>query len=282
MRRIISLLTVLLIAQGAFAQNLTPTFKFVSGTDEDLRQQFTSLLYQEGCAVDTLSGVLLQIRMTPVRQGMIDGMKRLHTAAFNLYVETRLSGSQKVVSSEVAQIQSTGNTPELAERAAILQLQNGSTRLSRLIQKLSADYQKTFGGPCHELLAEAAKLANNDQLIPAIALTNAVPASADCYVFASRQRSTYYTRYQEEFCRAHISAAQTHLALEKPQAAVEELSKIDPESSCAEDARVLVERAASLLKEQQSAKARFLRQVYQNQVQVEQARNQIISDLVKE
>lgn len=282
MLRILFISSLLLTSPFLFAQNLTPTFKYASGIDEDLQQQFTSLLYREGCAVDTLSGVLLQLRMSPVRQGVIDGIQRLHTAAFNLYIETRISGSQKVISSEVAQIQATGRTPEGAEQSAIQQLQTGSTRLTRLVQKMAADYQKTFGGPCHSLLAEAAKLADTDQLLPAIALANAVPAEADCYTFAARQRRLYYGRYQQIYCRAHVSAAQTQIALEMPKAAVDELAKIDPESPCAEEARILVNQAAALMKEQQSAKARFLRQVYQNQVQVEQARNQIISDLVKE
>ena len=282
MRRILLIFSLLLCAQCFYAQKLTPTFKFASGIDEDLRQQFTSLLYQEGCAIDTVSGVLLHLRMSPVREGVIDGMKRLHTAAFNLYVETRITGSQKIVSSEIAQVQSTGTTPEQAQEAAVQQLQTGSTRLTRLVQKLAADYEKTFGGTCHGLLAEAARLADTDQLLAALALANAVPADAECYTFASRQRTLYYDRYQQTYCRAHISAAQTQLALEMPKAAVDELAKIDPESPCAEEARILVNQAASVMKEQQTAKARFLRQVYQNQVQVEQARNQIISDLVKE
>ncbi len=264
------------------AQDLTPTFRFAEGVDQELEQQFTTLLYREGCAVDTLSGVLLSLRMTPMREGVIDGMRRLHTAAYQLYVESRISGSQKVLTAEAAQIMSTGTSPEQARRSALLQLQNGTSQLTTIIKKMATDYQQAFAGPCHGLLADAAKLASNEEFLAALAVTNAIPVDADCYDFAQGQRQRYYDKYQEAYCATHLNAARSKLTLEQPKAAVEELAKIDPQSSCAAEAQRILEVAASQLKEQQSAKARFLRQVYQNQVQVEQARNQIISDLVKE
>ncbi|MEO0724939.1 MAG: hypothetical protein AAFZ63_10385 [Bacteroidota bacterium] len=282
MRSTLCILLTCAIVTSLSAQELKPTFRFADGVEEDLQQQFTALLYREGCTVDTLSGVMLSLRMSPVQEGMIDGMRRLHTAAYQLYIESRISGSQRILTAEVSQIMSTGTSAEQARRAALMQLQNGTSQLSIIIQKMVADYREAFAGPCHALMADAVKLANNDEPLAALALANAVPADADCYDFAQRQRARYYDQYQEAFCATHLSTARAKLTLEEPKAAVEELAKIDPQSTCASEAQQLLEQAAALLKEQQSAKARFLRQVYQNQVQVEQARNQIISDLVRE
>ena len=282
MPRIVLLIGFCFFLASGSAQGITPTFAFTPDTEEELQQHFTSLLFQEGCTVDTLSGVLLSIRTSPVQYGLIDGMKRLHTAAFSLFVEARVSGSAKVISSQVGKVQSTGSSQEIARQNALRQLQSGSTRISRLMERLAADYQKAFAGTCHTLLADAAKLVDDGKLREALALTAVVPSDADCYVFARKQRDNYYARYQQEFCAVHLEAARSQIALQMPKAALEELGKIGPDSPCVEEAREALEEAAALLQDQQSTKAQFLRQVYQNQIRVEEARNQIVSDLVRE
>ena len=282
MRYLFSIVSLFFLVSSSLAQNLTPTFRFAAEVDEELQQQFTTLLYREGCTVDTLSGVIISLRMSPMQEGVIDGMRRLHTASFQLYIESRISGSERVLTAEVAQVQSTGTTPEQAQRSALQQLNSSSSRMSPVIKKMMADYEKMFSGPCHALLAEAASLANKENYLAALALADAVPADADCYNFAQGRRTRFYEQYQEAFCNEHLTAARNSLAVQQPKAALDELAKIDPQSNCAAEAQQLLAEASTQLQDQQSAKARFLRQVYQNQVQVEQARNQIISDLVRE
>lgn len=265
-----------------FTQNLSPTYRFSDKVSEEVRQYLLPALWRSGIVMDTLSGVILSASLSPVQERKLEAVQIRYIAAYDLFVEARLSGSRKVISSEAATFQSTGSTPEEARRMALRQLHTGSARVDRLLGKLTADYQRTFGENCHQLLTKAAQQAERNEVLIALAIADAVPMDAPCYELAQRQRVLYYDRYQQEFCEQHLEAARRQLALEMPKGALEEIGKIDPSSTCAAEAHQLLSQAGAQLKNQQSAKAQFLRQVYQNQVAVEQARNAVISDLVKE
>jgi hypothetical protein len=264
------------------AQSSTINVQFAPTVDEDIRQRLTPLLQQGGIQLDELAGVYLEANLEPVRQGQIDGMQKRVTVAYDFLLNLRIGGSQEVVSSQVISVQATGTNEATARRAALSSLRSGSAKVNHFVAALRTDYDRAFNANCARLLAKAEQMTERKELLTALAIANAVPPSSSCYAQARADRESYYLAYQAANCAEHLSSARAHLVMEVPKAAVEELAKIDPASTCAEEAKQILEEAAAQLKDQQNKKALFLRQVYQNQVQVEQARNTIISDLIKE
>lgn len=277
---IIGLLTGSILS--GLAQDIPLQLRYAKSVSADVEQRLTPTLQRNGALLDSLSGVLLEADLILAREGAMEGMRTRYVAAYDLLINLRLSGSDQVISTASASLQATGNTLDDARRNALRQLTSGSVAVNRLWETLKADYQRTFTTNCNDLLAAAAQQAERGNLLTALAIADAVPMASPCYAQARGSRSTYYLDYQAASCEQHLEAARQQLALEMPKAALDEIGKIDPASDCAPTARQLVEKAASQLKDQQSRKAQFLRQVYQNQVQIEQARNTIISDLVRE
>lgn len=263
-------------------QDIPLQLRFAKSVSSEVEQRLTPALQRNGALLDSLSGVLLEADLVLAREGVVEGMRTRYVAAYDLLINLRLSGSDQVISTASVSLQSTGNTLDDARRNALRQLTSGSAAVNHLWETLKADYQNAFTTNCNNLLATAAQQAERGNLLTALAIADAIPMASPCYAQARGSRTTYYLDYQAASCQQHLEAARQQLALEMPKAALDEIGKIDPASDCAPAARQLVEKAASQLKDQQSRKAQFLRQVYQNQVQIEQARNTIISDLVKE
>ncbi|WP_020535621.1 hypothetical protein [Lewinella cohaerens] len=280
--RLFSLLLLLSGFLNGMAQDIPLQLRFAKSVEKDVVQRLTPALQRNGALLDSLSGVLLEADLVLAREGQIEGMRTRFVAAYDLLVNLRLSGSDQVISTASTSLQATGSSLADARRNALRQLTNGGTSANRLWETLKADYQKTFTANCNDLLATAAQQAERGNLLTALAITDAIPMASPCYAQARNKRQAYYLDYQAASCRQHLDMAHQQLALEMPKAALDEIGKIDPSSDCGGEARQLVEKAAAQLKDQQSRKAQFLRQVYQNQVQIEQARNTIISDLVKE
>lgn len=276
------LINFLVCCSWLSAQDMITNIQFAPTVASDVQQHLTPLLQAGEISLDVLSGIYLDASMELVNEGKIDGMRTRYTAAYQLYLNLRISGSQEVISSQIIPLKGMGNSADNARRAALRSLRTGTPQVDTIVQQLQRDYQQAFGANCSNLLAKANQQAERDQLLTALAITNAIPMDASCYGEARASREEYYLAYQAASCQGHLEAARQQLALELPKAALEEIGKIDPASDCAITARKLLEDAADQMKEQQSRKAQFLRQVYQNQVQVEQARNAIISDLVKE
>jgi hypothetical protein len=280
-----SLLLLILLASSYLtvtAQDIPLQLRFAKNVSSEVEQRLTPALQRNGALLDSLSGVLLEADLVLAREGVVEGMRTRYVAAYDLLINLRLSGSDQVISTASVSLQATGNSLDDARRNALRQLTNGSAAVNHLWETLKADYQNAFTTNCNDLLATAAQQAERGNLLTALAIADAIPMASPCYAQARGSRTTYYLDYQAASCQQHLEAARQQLALEMPKAALDEIGKIDPVSDCADTARQLVEKAASQLKDQQSRKAQFLRQVYQNQVQIEQARNTIISDLVRE
>lgn len=263
-------------------QDIPLQLRFAKSVSADVEQRLIPALQRKGALLDSLSGVLLEAELVLVREGQMEGMRTRFVAAYDLLVGLRLSGSDQVISTASASLQATGNTLDDARRNALRQLTTGSAAIHRLLETLNTDYQHAFATNCNDLLATAAQQAERGNWVTALAIADAMPMASPCYAQARASRTSYYLDYQAASCTEHLEMARQQLALEMPKAALDEIGKIDPASDCAPTARQLVEKAAAQMKDQQSRKAQFLRQVYQNQVQIEQARNTIISDLVRE
>ncbi|MEL7221935.1 MAG: hypothetical protein AAGJ93_11490, partial [Bacteroidota bacterium] len=238
-------------------------------------------LQQSGIQLDGISTIFLKARLSLGKSGEIEGMAKRKVSGYDLLLEARLAGTEQVFHTSAVSLQGSGNTLAQAKQAAIRQLNTRNRSWQAAMEQLKTDYLKSLHENCASLLREAEQLKDRQQLLTALALADGIPADAPCYTQAQTYREGYYQQYQKNYCEDHLEQARRQLALELPKAALEEIAKIDAAAPCAAEARQLLEKAAATLKDQQATKAQFLRQVYQNQVEVETARTKVISGLLE-
>lgn len=276
MKNILSLFAATLLFSFIQAQTLVPSVQLKADAPQVIEAKLVAALTRNGYDINDLAGTYLDVQLEPVRENQISGIQSRYVGTYQLSMTLRMQGNGRIIGSTVKAMQSSGSDAEAALRQLDL-----NEAVTTATQELNETYQYAYGTRCAALLEEAKVVAARDQLT-ALAIADAIPADSPCYAEARTARTRYYEAYQTANCARHLELARRQLALNAPAAALDELAKIDPASDCAAEARTVLEEAANMREAQQLAKAQFLRQVYQNQVQVEQARTQVISELVKE
>ena len=276
MNRFILFCSVLALTLGLQAQDLVPTVQLQSDLPEAIEARLVSALVRNGIQIDELAGTYLDVTLDPMRENRIEGMQSRYVATYQLGLTLRMQGNGRIIGSAIKGINASGKNAEEAKRQMDI-----STAVNQAAEELITAYNYAYGTRCAALLQEAQLLSGRETL-KALAIVDAIPAGSPCHADAQTARLQYYNDYQAANCKLHLELARRQMALNAPAAALDELAKIDPTSDCAAEARSILEEAANLRETQQLAKAQFLRQVYQNQVQVEQARTQVISELVRE
>lgn len=273
---------LILLTSLVFGQTEVPIrMQLDEQTDVQLVDRLRQALQRSDIQIDGISTIILSSKLSPGKSGEIEGIANRQILAYDLLLEARLAGTQQLFHTSVVALQGSGSNKYEAHQAAIRQLGFRNRTWQRAIEQLKIDYIKTLHENCGSLLTEAEQLQERQQLLTALALADGIPLDAPCYAQAREYRERYYQSYQETYCQNHLEQARRQLALELPKAALAEIAKIDASAPCADEAKQLLETAAATLKDQQSAKAQFLRQVYQNQVEVETARSKVITGLLE-
>jgi hypothetical protein len=249
--------------------------------EADVASRLRQALQQSGILLDGVSTTTLSGQLSPGREGQIEGNAIRYIVSYDLLLEARLAGNGQLFHTALVTLEGTGKNKLHARQEALRQLSVRNRSWQQAMDQLRTDYVQTLHDNCAPLLAQADQLEERHQLLTALALADGIPMDSPCYTQARERRLSYYQTYQQRYCEDHLELAGRQLALGLPNAALDEIAKIDTSSPCAAAARKLLDEAAGTLKEQQAAKAQFLRQVYQNQVEVETARSKVISGLIE-
>lgn len=230
--------------------------------------------------LDTLQPIRLIAHAYPFREQRTDQMKGMFLLQYEIVLELVMSGSEELLASESFTIDGAGTSKQEALRNCRRALVYRSPPVKVALDNLFTTYQERLYQNCDTFLAQISALKDRGQLTTALALADGIPVEAGCYQQARTERLAIFQAYQEQHCATHIRQAKLHLANQLPKATLNELAKVDPGASCAVEVEVLLSQATQMMKNQQSAKAQFLRQVYQNQMGLEQARTEIINNII--
>jgi hypothetical protein len=263
------------------AQDLSPRLRLASDLPAELAARLTVAL-QPYVQLDTTSGPILQATLIEDQAMTLDGIRTKEVIGYQLLLEVTYRGEAQVIATGSVPLKGTGSSKAGAQQQALREIRATNTNLKQWAGRYAKDYQSYFGEHCHRILAGAADHAGRGEWLIALGLVEYLPPDSPCAGEAAALRTEYYQNYQQTHCRDHQHQAELALTQQQARAAIDHLALIDPGSPCADEVPALLNQATRMLQTQETAKAAFLRQVYQNQVQIETARNQIISDLVKE
>ncbi|MEM1216492.1 MAG: hypothetical protein AAGJ82_12445 [Bacteroidota bacterium] len=282
MRKILFLFGASLLVNLCWAQLPSAYVALRSELPPGWTVRLEQALLDASFGMDSLQPVVLQTKAFPLRETQSDQLQHQVMIQYEVTLTLRMSGTDELLANESFTIDGVGRSQRQALRSCGQGIRYTKSPVKTALDALHTTYRQRLYDQCDVLVRQVEHLRQRQQLTAALALADGIPVDATCASTARTQRDLAYQAYQTAYCEAHLQAAELSLAQQKPAATLTELAKIDPASPCAAQVRVLLKQATELRDEQQAAKATFLRQVYQNQIGIEQARTEIITNIIEQ
>jgi len=189
----------------------------------------------------------------------------------NLFIARILPGRNKVAAGVFASfnkvISGSGNSKEAAINNAINSLSGSDKSVVDFINKAKAGIADYYTKNCNEVLEEADRMYHLDQYAQSIAMYFAIPTTAPCYDNARSKSILVYKAFLNNQCKEDLIALKAILATasnnkdvnatEKYDKAIEIFKRIDPTTSCYDEALNMIKTLeAKFEKAQQDELAR--------------------------
>lgn len=227
-----------------------------SSCNDRLKKKIEQIISTNGAANGTISsGITISPTLVVVEQDVVEtGMQNINTVVvdFGMIIEQKSQGAQ--YASINRSLRGSGKGKEAAIANAIASIKPNDSQyaqfLNTAIRKITNHYEQN----CRLYLDKANNFADNGQVDKALELLASIPEVVSCYGQIRDITALMTTQTQEINCREALQVAYSKLALKKWQEALEILSTIKPNSTCADSAMSLQKRIELLKHKQDSVK----------------------------
>ena len=204
----------------------------------------------------------------------MEGIKTLQTAQleFSLMVKNIFSNEDLIVFSK--NITGAGSTQRAAINKAISSIRPNQKAYSHFVNELLEKVDSYYNSECETILTDAKTAMDNNENEKAIAILNTLPKSSNCRKDNESLLSQAFQNYQKQNCNQLIQKANIASLKKDYKNAIDLLGLVDIESSCANDAKIALQKIATANDEQTSKKLAFLNKVYSDNKEIQKARQQ--------
>ncbi|MFK8007442.1 MAG: hypothetical protein AB8H03_13770 [Saprospiraceae bacterium] len=204
----------------------------------------------------------------------MEGIKTLQTAQleFSLMVKNIFSNENLIVFSK--NITGAGSTQKAAINKAISSIRPNQKSYSHFVDELLEKVDSYYNAECETILADAKKAMEINENEKAIALLNTLPKSSDCRKTNENLLTQAFQNYQKQNCNQLIQKANIASLKKNYKNAIDLLGLVDIESSCANEAKIALQKIASANDDQTAKKLAFLNKVYSDNKEIQKARQQ--------
>lgn len=249
MRKIITLLFGIALFLNTAAQEInigviTPKDK-TDGLGDDfyklLNSRLTNLLTKSGFTSNYTGDFYLVPQVTILHEGKIEGGMRTMDKIEMDITATIIQGSTKdVFNSYLWSLSGAGFSRSDAAKNAIKNLNNNSKEFKEFITETKQNVNSYYIKNKTSIIARANTLAKQNQYSEAIAILYAYPSSLEGYDDVSKTMLSIFKQYQTAHCAQMLQQARAASAEQHYSTALDILSGIDANSSCATDAKSLI------------------------------------------
>lgn len=184
-----------------------------------------------------------------------------------------------IFASESVSVRRGGRSKKSALEKAILNIDPSSAALHDFIvsakKKIVAYYQQN----CDHFIRQAKNAGDQQQYETALATLATVPTNLPCSQQAQDEMLNIYYNYQQQNCKEWLQLSKTHIAANHYATALSILAKIDPSTYCFAEVQDLIERINNEVDAEKRLKIEQLQQRYQDQIQMEAFRLEVIRDI---
>lgn len=175
----------------------------------------------------------------------VEGMQNIFVidAEIDLQIKNMIDGV--IYSSYNLRLVGSGKTRELAINSAIRNLPLKDDEVAQFIESAKTQIIKYYNSRCPEILSKAQALSETKNYSTALAVLMQVPEEAgNCYTQVTNKSISIYNLLMEQNCQKQLQLAKTNEASNNYKLALSNLSKIDPNTSCASEALQLINQLA--------------------------------------
>jgi hypothetical protein len=249
-----------------------------------LESKITSLATVGGSGGSGISesGLVCIPRISVVKDEQVEtGLSKtnLITLEVTFVVNHMLDGL--TFASVVKNISGTGSNRDKAINNAINKVSVSDTTLIKLFSTARDKYTNMYITKCESIIKKADVKKSGRQYEEALALLMSVPPEAQqCYEKAMKATQSIYIALSDQECKQHILNARTYISNQRYSDGLNELSFIDPLSTCYKEAMTMAKEVESKITAEQNRAWTEKQQSRKDEVELKKMRIDAIKEIV--
>jgi hypothetical protein len=178
-------------------------------------------------------------------------------------------------------ISGTGSNRDKALDNAINKISTSDSSLLRLFTTAREKYTNMYISKCESIIKKADVKKSARQYEDALALLMSVPPEAQqCYDKAMKATQSIYIALSDQECKQHILNARTYISNQNYSDGLNELSMIDPLSSCYKEAMTMAKEVESKITAEQNRAWTEKQQSRKDEVELKKMRIDAVKEIV--
>lgn len=232
------------------------------------------------------SDIVIYPVITEIDNSIIEGMKNLILYTIEVQLVVKEVNTKNIYGTFSLQIKGDGYNKTDAVKSAISKLDFNINEGQTFIADVKKKIEKYYQVNCEKFLSKANNFSKSGDYEAAIAICYSIPESVDCYSSALDMALTSYKYLQESICHSQLSKAEGYITNRMYSQAINELTKIDPNTSCFKELASkykLIDEKLSELEEVERERIQYERKVAEekrrNEQELEKERISAIKDI---
>ncbi|MBM4150576.1 MAG: hypothetical protein FJ219_02880 [Ignavibacteria bacterium] len=249
-----------------------------------LESKITTIASKEGSGGSGMSehGLVCIPRISVSRDEQVDGgLSKTNVIALEctFSVTHMLDGS--VLASIEKKIAGTGSNREKAIDNAINKINTSDSTLLKLFSSAREKYKTMYIAKCESIIKKAEVKKTGRQYEEALALLMSVPPEAQpCFDKAMKATQSVYIALSDQQCKQHLLSARTYLSNQNYDEALNELSMIDPMSTCYKEALSISKEVESKITTEQNKQWQEKQQIRKENIELQKMRINAVKEIV--
>lgn len=211
--------------------------------------------------------------------GQLEGITNEITVQLELGLLVKNIFSDQYILIFSHKLSGSGKNNQTAVNRAISNIRPQRKAYRGFINDLQQKVQSYYTNECSNIIATAQTAIQNNQYQKAITLLYVLPKNSDCRRSNQTLLDQTYNQYQSQHCQSLIQKADVAVLKKDYKDAINLLGQVAPDSPCRNDAKRLLQTITEKVEEQTAKKMNFLNKVYQDNVELEKARQQSMKSI---
>ena len=249
-----------------------------------LESKITTIASKEGSGGSGMSehGLVCIPRISISNDEQVDGgLSKINIIALEctFSITHMLDGS--VLASLEKKISGTGSNRDKAIDNAINKVNTADSSLLKLFASARDKYKKMYITKCESIIKKAEVKKSGRQYAEALALLMSVPSEAEqCYDKAMKATQSIYVALSDQECKQHLLNARTYISNQNYNDGLNELSFIDPLSTCYKEAMNMAQEVESKITAEQSKLWEEKKQARKDNIELQKIRIDAVKEIV--
>ncbi|MFM6956107.1 MAG: hypothetical protein ACKOX1_06095 [Ignavibacteria bacterium] len=249
-----------------------------------LESKITTIASKEGSGGSGMSehGLVCIPRISVSRDEQVDGgLSKTNVIALECTFSVTHMLDGCVLASIEKKIAGTGSNREKAIDNAINKVSSSDTVLLKLFSSAREKFKNMYVTKCESIIKKAEVKKSGRQYDEALALLMSVPSEAEqCYEKAMKATQSIYVALSDQECKQHLLNARTYISHQNYSDGLNELSFIDPLSSCYKEAMNMSKEVESKITAEQNREWQAKQEARRDNVELQKMRIEAVKDIV--